>query len=178
MEGCSCLARLFPEEHSFLLLFPATDAFLALVHCWLCPCRACPWQGKVCSKPPKLSHGNPCGSRNAIPSVFQPNPSAASTGIPQNRQHSIALVQTRQHLHLQLFPGFPGRDPWLLQGLDSSCSITKQGFSAASTISGGFKLRLSKSGERGLYFYNLTFTCLRLREDQGDFYSNPKSSIF
>lgn len=89
LEGCSCLAQLFPEEHSFLLLFPATEIFLALVQRWQCTCRAC----KVCPKPLKPSCGNPCGSTNAIPSVCQQNPSAASTGIPQICI-SITLVQT------------------------------------------------------------------------------------
>lgn len=50
-------------------------------------------RAKFVQRHPKLD-GNPCGSRNAIPSVCQQNPSAASTGIPQKCRHSFTLVQT------------------------------------------------------------------------------------
>lgn len=58
-----------------------------------CLCRACPWQGNVCPQPPKPNLGNPCGSRNPIPRVCQQNPSAASTGIPQNCRSASPLCK-------------------------------------------------------------------------------------
>lgn len=102
----------------------------------------------------------------------------------QHRDPPELQAQHQPRANLTASP--PPAFPWILwQGSLAPVGfglillhITKQSFPAASTISGGFQLRLSKSGEHGLYFYNLTFTCLWLREDQGDFHSDPKKHHF